>query len=107
MKIVTFWDLETFRYNIRIISIKVILYEFYILQAGQKLTAVIVLTKSKKINIENILDWCNQNMDDAEIPTTFKIVDKIERDNFGHVDKLKLRSIFPDEAVLCFHDSNL
>lgn len=46
-------------------------------------------------------------MDDAEIPTTFKIVDKIERDNFGHVDKLKLRSIFPDEAVLCFHDSKL
>ena len=77
------------------------------LQAEQKLTAVIVLTKSKKINIENILDWCNQNMDDAEIPTTFKIVDKIERDNFGHVDKMKLRMLFPDEAVLCFHDSKL
>jgi len=77
------------------------------IQAEQKLTAVIVLTKSKKINIENILDWCNQNMDDAEIPTTFKIVDNIERDNFGHVDKMKLRMLFPDEAVLCFHDSKL
>ena len=46
-------------------------------------------------------------MDDAEIPTTFKIVDNIERDNFGHVDKMKLRMLFPDEAVLCFHDSKL
>ena len=78
-----------------------------ILQAEQKLTAVIVLTKSKKVNIENILDWCNQNMEDAEIPTTFKIVDNIERDNFGHVDKIKLKTLFPDEAVLCFHDSKL
>lgn len=77
------------------------------IQAEQKLTAVIVLTKSKKINIENILDWCNHNMEDTEIPTTFKIVNKIDRDNFGHVDKIKLKSLFPEEAVLCFHDSKL
>ena len=46
-------------------------------------------------------------MDEAEIPTTFKIVNKIERDNFGQVDKIKLKSLFPEEAVLCFHDSKL
>ena len=46
-------------------------------------------------------------MEDTETPTTFKIVTKIDRDNFGHVDKIKLKALFPDEAILCFHDSKL
>ena len=82
-------------------------FDFLLPQAEQKLTAVIVLTKTKKVNIENILEWCGENMEETETPTTFKIVSQIDRDNFGHVDKIKLKALFPDEAILCFHDSKL
>jgi len=77
------------------------------IQDEQKLTAVIVLTQSKKINIDNILEWCSHNMEESETPTTFKIVTKIDRDNLGQVDKIKLKALFPEENILCFHDSKL
>ena len=80
---------------------------FYITQENQQLAAVLVLTKTKKVNIDNILEWCALEMKEEEIPTVFKMVPNIERDNFGHIDKVKLRSLFNDEDILCFHDSKL
>jgi len=74
---------------------------------NQQLAAILVLTKTKKVNIDNILEWCTQEMKEEEIPTVFKMVANIERDNFGHIDKIKLRSLFNDEDILCFHDSKL
>eukprot|EP00092_Neocalanus_flemingeri_P022261 GFUD01024140.1.p1 GENE.GFUD01024140.1~~GFUD01024140.1.p1 ORF type:complete len:636 (+),score=166.22 GFUD01024140.1:685-2592(+) len=76
-------------------------------QAEQKISAIIVINQSRKVNIENILDWCNENMEESEVPELFKIVTDIVRDNSGHVDKLKIKNLFSDEPILCFYDSKL
>jgi len=77
------------------------------IQSEQKIAAIIVLNQNRKINIENILEWCNENMEEGEVPTLFKLVTEIERDNSGHVDKLKIKKLFNDEPILCFYDSKL
>lgn len=76
-------------------------------QEYQQLAAVIVLTKTKKVNIDSILEWCSTEMNTEEIPTIFKLVLNIPRDNSGHVDKIKLRPLFHEEDILCFHDCKL
>jgi len=76
-------------------------------QAEQKIAAIIVINQSRKVNIENILEWCNENMEDSEVPTLFKLVTEIARDNSGHVDKLKIKHLFSEESILCFYDSKL
>jgi len=76
-------------------------------QAEQKIAAIVVITQSRKVNIENILEWCNENMEDSEVPTLFKVVTEIARDNSGHVDKLKIKNLLAAESVLCFYDSKL
>ena len=68
---------------------------------------MIVINPTKKVNIENILEWCNENMDESEVPTLFKLVTGIARDSSGHVDKLKIKSLFNDDPLLCFYDSKL
>jgi len=74
---------------------------------NQQLAALIVLTKTKKVNIDSILEWCSTEMKEEEIPTIFKLVTNIHRDNSGHVDKIKLRPLFHEEDILCFHDCKL
>lgn len=76
-------------------------------QAEQKIAAIVVITQSRKVNIETILEWCNENMEESEVPTLFKVVTEIARDNSGHVDKLKIKNLLADESVLCFYDSKL
>lgn len=76
-------------------------------QEYQQLAAVIVLTKTKKVNIDSILEWCSTELNEEEIPTIFKLVLNIPRDNSGHVDKIKLRPLFHEEDILCFHDCKL
>merc|ERR1719244_475887 len=61
------------------------------IQSEQKIAAMIVINPTKKVNIENILEWCNENMEESEVPTLFKLVTGIARDSSGHVDKLKIR----------------
>ena len=80
---------------------------YLILQENQQLAALIVLTKTKKVNIDSILEWCSTEMNEEEIPTIFKLVSNIPRDNSGHVDKIKLRPLFHEEDILCFHDCKL
>jgi malonyl-CoA/methylmalonyl-CoA synthetase len=77
------------------------------IQSEQKIAAIIVINQTKKVNIENILEWCSENMDESEIPTLFKLVTGIARDSSGHVDKLKIKNLFNDEPLLCFYDSKL
>lgn len=76
-------------------------------QSEQKIAAIIVINQNNKVSIENILDWCNENMEESEVPTLFKLVTGIARDNSGHVDKLKIKNLFSDEPILCFYDSKL
>eukprot|EP00091_Calanus_sinicus_P009471 TRINITY_DN2214_c0_g1_i5.p1 TRINITY_DN2214_c0_g1~~TRINITY_DN2214_c0_g1_i5.p1 ORF type:complete len:110 (-),score=40.93 TRINITY_DN2214_c0_g1_i5:62-391(-) len=71
-------------------------------QSEQKIAAIIVINQNNKVSIENILDWCNENMEESEVPTLFKLVSGIARDNSGHVDKLKIKSLFSVEPILCF-----
>jgi hypothetical protein len=77
------------------------------LQSEQKIAAMIVINQMRKVNIENILEWCNGNMEESEVPTLFKLFTEIARDNSGHVDKLKIKDLFSDEPILCFYDSKL
>ena len=77
------------------------------MQEYQQLAAVIVLTKTRKVNIDSILEWCSTELNTEEIPTIFKLVLNIPRDNSGHVDKIKLRPLFHEEDILCFHDCKL
>jgi len=77
------------------------------IQSEQKIAAIIVINQTKKVNMENILEWCNENMDESEVPTLFKLVTGIARDSSGHVDKQKIKSLFNDEPLLCFYDSKL
>lgn len=79
----------------------------FFLQEYQQLAAVIVLTKTRKVNIDSILEWCSTELNTEEIPTIFKLVLNIPRDNSGHVDKIKLRPLFHEEDILCFHDCKL
>ena len=44
------------------------------MQENQQLAALIVLTKTKKVNIDNILEWCAAEMKEEEVPTIFKLV---------------------------------
>ena len=68
---------------------------------------MVVLNPNKKANMEAILAWCADNMEEVEVPTVFKIVTEISRDSSGHVDKLKLSQLFPDTDVICFADKKL
>jgi len=73
--------------------------------AEQQIAAVVVVNKNKKITLESVLTWCQQNMGHNSVPTVLKIVDKIPRDNSGHIDKCAVFNMFPDINVVCFHDT--
>jgi len=73
--------------------------------AEQQIGAVVVVNKNKKVTLENILAWCNDNIGPNCVPSVLKIVDKIPRDNSGHIDKMAVFSMFPDVNVFCFHDT--
>jgi len=73
----------------------------------QRVAAVVVLNKNKKITLESVLNWCSTNMEEHTTPSVWKIVGDIPRDNQGHVDKFRLFELFPDIPVLCFNDSKL
>lgn len=73
--------------------------------AEQQIGAVVVVNKNKKVTLENILAWCNDNIGSNCVPSVLKIVEKIPRDNTGHIDKLAVFSMFPDINVVCFHDT--
>jgi acyl-CoA synthetase (AMP-forming)/AMP-acid ligase II len=75
--------------------------------AEQKIAALLVLNKNRKMDLEKILGWCNNNMSANTIPSVLKIVENIPRDRTGHVDKILLFNQFPNIQVLCFYDNKL
>ncbi|XP_023337055.1 acyl-CoA synthetase family member 3, mitochondrial [Eurytemora carolleeae] len=75
--------------------------------AEQKIAALLVLNKNRKMDLEKILEWCNSNMSRNMIPSVLKIVENIPRNRTGHVDKMPLFNQFPNIPVLCFFDSKL
>lgn len=77
------------------------------IKESQQLAVVLVLTQSRRVIIDNILEWCSQNISDHMVPNIFKMVSRIDRDNTGHVDKIKLRTLFSNQDILCFHDNKL
>lgn len=75
--------------------------------AEQKVAAILVVNRNRKIGMEKILQWCNLNMNQNMIPSVWKIVEDVPRDNSGHINKFFIFKQFPDVPVLCFHDSKL
>jgi acyl-CoA synthetase (AMP-forming)/AMP-acid ligase II len=73
--------------------------------AEQHIGAVVVINKNKKVTLDNILAWCNDNIGTNSVPSVLKIVEKIPRDNTGHIEKMAVFNMFPDVNVVCFHDT--
>jgi len=73
----------------------------------QRIAAVVVINPNKKINMDDLLKWCGENMEEAEVPTMFKLVGEIERDTTGHVAKLRIAELFPDTELVSFHDKKM
>jgi len=73
----------------------------------QRIAAVVVINPNKKINMDDLLKWCGENMEEAEVPTIFKLVGEIERDTTGHVAKLRIAELFPDTELVSFHDKKM
>ena len=104
-------------------------------QTEQRVAAVVVINPNKKTNMEDLLKWCNENMEEAEVmrmindvydgdclkniwvvvfkacefqvPTLFKLVGEIAKDSTGHVAKLKLAELFPETELVSFHDKKM
>ena len=41
-------------------------------QTDQRVAAVVVINPNKKTNMEDLLKWCNENMEEAEVMMMFK-----------------------------------
>jgi len=72
-----------------------------------RLAAVLVLNKNVKFSAATILEWCTENMEPNSVPSVLKIVEGIPRDGSGHVNKMKIFSLFPNTLVLGFSDTKL
>jgi len=73
----------------------------------QRIAALLVITKSRKVTLENILEWCCANLQPHMVPTVLKIVERIPRDNYGRLDKLSIFNTFSDVPFICFQDTIL
>ncbi len=47
----------------------IILTSFFVIQAEQQIGAVVVVNKNKKVTLENILAWCNDNIGSNSVPS--------------------------------------
>ena len=50
-------------------------------QTDQRVAAVVVINPNKKTNMEDLLKWCNENMEEAEVA----IYDRGADDDGGNV----------------------
>jgi len=76
-------------------------------QSEERVAAVVVLNPNKKTTMEDLLKWCNDNMEEAEVPTLFKLAGEIVKESTGHVAKLKLAELFPETELVSFHDKKM
>ena len=63
-------------------------------QTTQRLAAVVVINPNKKTNMEDLLKWCNENMQEAEVMLSMMI--KIKDYQHGVVKII-------DKNELCYH----
>ena len=72
------------------------------LEWGERVTAVIVLQPGKKeedLTLEQLRDYCKKKLAGYQCPTQLKIVDKLERNVLGKVNKKELNAkLFPPSS---------
>ncbi|KAG4070731.1 hypothetical protein HA402_005590 [Bradysia odoriphaga] len=71
---------------------------------GQKIAALVVSDKFKddgnRTDLDELKDWCEQNMTSYEIPTVFKFVPEVPRNSLGKVNKKEvLKTFFADAST--------
>lgn len=64
---------------------------------GQKIVALVVSDKLKD-KVDALKEWCTNNMTSYEIPTSFKFVAEIPRNNLGKVNKKEILKTFFTDA---------
>lgn len=71
-------------------------------QWGERVTAVIVLQPGKKesdLTLEQLREYCKQKLASYQCPTQLKIVDHLERNAVGKVNKKELNAkLFPTKS---------
>ena len=72
------------------------------LEWGERVTAIIVLQPGKKekdLTLEQLRDYCKKKLPGYQCPTQLKIVDKLERNAVGKVNKKELNAkLFPPSS---------
>ncbi|CAF2786536.1 unnamed protein product [Rotaria sp. Silwood2] len=72
------------------------------LEWGERVTAVVVLQSGKKeedVTLEQLRDYCKKKLPAYQCPTQLKIVDKLERNAVGKVNKKELNAkLFPPSS---------
>ncbi|CAF1978155.1 unnamed protein product [Rotaria magnacalcarata] len=72
------------------------------LEWGERVTAVVVLQPGKKeqdLTLEQLRDYCKKKLPAYQCPTQLKIVDKLERNAVGKVNKKELNAkLFPPSS---------
>jgi malonyl-CoA/methylmalonyl-CoA synthetase len=72
------------------------------LEWGERVTAVVVLHPGKKeedLTLEQLRDYCKTKLASYQCPTQLKIVDKLERNAVGKVNKKELNAqLFPPSS---------
>ncbi|CAF1279085.1 unnamed protein product [Adineta steineri] len=72
------------------------------LEWGERVTAIVVLQPGKKeqdLTLEQLRDYCKKKLPGYQCPTQLKIVDKLERNAVGKVNKKELNAkLFPPSS---------
>ncbi|CAF3319462.1 unnamed protein product [Rotaria socialis] len=73
------------------------------LEWGERVTAIVVLQPGKKeqdLTLEQLRDYCKKKLPAYQCPTRLKIVDKLERNAVGKVNKKELNAkLFPPSST--------
>lgn len=64
---------------------------------GQRIMAVIVLKANVIFNQEEFVKWCKARLPKYSVPTIIKVVDKINKNQLGKVNKKELIKLYEKE----------
>lgn len=68
---------------------------------GQKVAAVIVITKNALLDLTLLKDWAKDKIPNYQIPSVLKIVDSIPKNAMGKINKKQLvKEMFPKEMKM-------
>lgn len=57
---------------------------------GQRVFAVLVLKPNVNFSQKSFIEWCKTRLPKYSVPTVIKVVDKIEKNQLGKVNKKEL-----------------